>query len=106
MRWLRDDGTAVSLAGCTARMQVREDTQDAALLIELSTDNGRIFVNGPEGLIHLVLTAAETALFPVPSGAWPNVRSWVHDLVVTDPLGQVLRTIRGRFIVTATVTRS
>lgn len=47
--------------GCTARMQLREDVDSAAVLWEMSTDNGRIELAG--NTLTLVFEAADSSAF-------------------------------------------
>lgn len=105
-QWLRD-GVPMDLAGCTALMQVREDTPTQALLIELSTANSLIAINPAQGLVHFMLPAAVTRTFPVPTGTgFPDRRGWIHDCQITDSIGRIIPYIRGRWIVVGAVTRS
>ena len=70
------DGAAVDLIGCTATMQVRHGPNSRDVLIELSTSNGRLVIDGEAGTITLRLTAAETSALE--SGG-------VYDMFVTYP---------------------
>jgi hypothetical protein len=53
-----EDGPPVDLSGYEARMQVR-DPLDDGLVIELSTTDGRLTIDGPEGLILLRVEASD-----------------------------------------------
>ena len=46
-------------AGCTARMQLRQEVASSAVLLECTTENGRIELVG--NTLTLVLSAADTA---------------------------------------------
>lgn len=87
----------VSLVGCTARMQVREKLDAPAVLLELTTENGRIVLGGLAGTVTLVLTAAETEAL-----TW---RSGVYDLEIEFPSGDVRRLLAGTVRVVPEVTR-
>lgn len=59
--WKQGNGTPVDLTGCTAAVDVRLTEFSATAVIELTTENGRIAIDGPAGKVTLSLTAAETA---------------------------------------------
>jgi hypothetical protein len=84
------------LESFTARMQVRRTVDSTSTLIELTTENGRIFLNEEPGRIRLLLTAAATAGI---------TNSGVYDLEIIDGSGQVSRVIQGLFTLSQEVTR-
>lgn len=51
----------IDLAGFTARMQIRAKLESDTVLIDFTTENGKIVINNTDKTITLVLTAAETA---------------------------------------------
>ena len=61
LRWLSPDKMPIDLTGCTARMQVREEVESTAALLELSTENGRIALGGTAGTVDLLIDAGTTA---------------------------------------------
>lgn len=85
----------VNLTGYTAKMQVRKKA-GAALLVELSTANGRIVITPLTGTILLTLTAAETNVLT------PGL--YLYDLELTNSTGFVIRFISGAFEVTGQIT--
>lgn len=87
----------VDLSGYSARMQVREKASAASTLIEFTTANGRIEMNGAAGRMVLKLAASETDTLE------PGV--YVYDLEIENGAGDVQRILEGRFVVTANVTR-
>lgn len=94
---LRDSsGSPVNLTGFTARMHVRRDVDASSILVELSTQNGRIALGGAAGTITLTLSAATTAGIS---------RSGVYDIEIVSSGGQVSRVLRGDFVVDREVTR-
>ena len=85
-----------SLLNHTARMQVRRTVDSATPLITLTTENGRIFISGNEGLITLIISATDTAAL---------TSSGVYDLEIISASGLVSRVIQGTFTLSPEVTR-
>lgn len=77
------DGAPIDLTGCTARAQVRE-TPDGALVHDFAAE-GRIAVRGPEGIIAITITPADSLKFK---------RRLMCDLLIDWPVaeGQPTRT--------------
>lgn len=86
-----------NLTGFTARMQVRSSITAPAILLELTTENGRVSLGTSNGKITLILTAAETAAF-----AWIT---GVYDLEIIDVAGKVTRLLKGTVAVDPEITR-
>lgn len=84
------------LTNHTARMQVRRTIESTTPLITLTTENGRISINGASGLINLSITAADTAAI---------TSSGVYDLEIISSNGLVSRVIQGTFTLSPEVTR-
>jgi hypothetical protein len=80
----------------TARMQVRRTVESTSSIISLTTENGRISLDGPNGLITLILGAADTSAL---------TSSGVYDLEIIDINGLVSRVIQGTFTLSLEVTR-
>jgi hypothetical protein len=87
---------AYPLTGHTARMQVRRTIESTTPLITLTTENGRISINGVLGLITLSISAADTAAL---------TSSGVYDLEIISSGGLVSRVIQGTFTLSPEVTR-
>ena len=51
----------VDLTGYTARMQIRAKLEDTTVLLELTTENGRISINNTTKTISLTISATDTA---------------------------------------------
>lgn len=68
LNWKDSDGVLVPLTGYTAELTVREPVSGAVLLT-LSTANGRITLTSP-GVIKLVISAADTALLTFDSAPY------------------------------------
>jgi hypothetical protein len=80
----------------TARMQVRRTIESTTPLITLTTENGRISINGASGLINLSISAEDTAAI---------TSSGVYDLEIISSGGLVSRVIQGTFTLSPEVTR-
>jgi len=87
------DGTPVDLTGMTARMQVRDVSEQ--VLVELTTENGRISLGGASGKITLSIDAATTADLD---------RGGVYDLELVNG-AEVTRVIMGKASLSKEVTR-
>jgi hypothetical protein len=83
-------------SGYTARMHIRRDVAATATLAVLTTENGCVSVNGPEGEVTISLTAAQTASIE---------RSGVYDIEIISPDNAVQKIVRGDFILNLEVTR-
>ena len=91
----------VDLTGYTARMQVRSELTSPAVLLELTTENGRIGItDATAGKLELRLTATETAALAFESGVYDL------ELVAPDaPDNTVTRLLAGSVTVLPEVTR-
>jgi len=90
-------GVPVNLSGYTADMQVRYAT-DTAIIVELSTANGRITIDAEYGRINLKLTASQTAALAA--------GTYQYDLNLTNTADStVYKILQGVFIVNASVTQ-
>lgn len=55
-----DTGAPANLTGSTARMQLRTSKSAASSVLELTTENGRISIDGAAGQINLTISATDT----------------------------------------------
>lgn len=92
----KPDGSVVDLSSYTAKLHMRSSKESDDILIELTTENGKI-VMGVDGQINLLVPAAETKEIE-----WTDA---VYDLLVTSPTGYVSRVIEGKVTVSTGVTR-
>ena len=90
-----NDDSIKNLDGVTGRMQVRTSLEASSALIEFTTSNGKMSINGELGTITLSLSAAETASL---------TQSGVYDLELVDGSGEVDRLIEGNFNLEQNVT--
>lgn len=88
----------VDLSGCVARAHIRADLADPVILLELTTDNGRIELGGADGTIRILISATDTAAI--------NWESGVYDLEIEFPGGRVVRRMAGPVSVSPEVTRA
>lgn len=84
-QWLPDGTTPQDLTLWHAGMRIGYPT---TMIVELTDDNGGIALD-VDGSVIITLLPAETALLA------PQVYSYHLDL--TDPVGNVIRLLRGRF---------
>lgn len=59
-----------SLAGMTARMQIRAKLEDTAVILELTTENGGILIDNALGTITIVISATATAALTFTSAVY------------------------------------
>lgn len=93
-RWSLD-GAPVNLTGWTGHMQARRFPSAGSVLVNLTETAGLAL--GADGIIDVLLTAAQTAALPVTRG--------VYDLRLSYPGGDTIPLAAGDFIVRAAVTR-
>lgn len=88
------------LTSYTAKMQVRVEKDSDDVILELSTENGGLIIDGARALVNVYATDSQTrAIAP---------GKYVYDLEVTAPVGEgsvVERLIEGSFTVSGEVTR-
>lgn len=87
----------VDMTGYTARMQIRASVDDPAVLIGLTTANGRIDLDSTNARITLSLSSTDTAAFDWTSG--------VYDLEMISPAGDVTALVGGKVTIVPEVTR-
>jgi len=89
LEWQASNGTPLDLTGYTARMQVRESHDAATILIELTTENGRISLNTPStGGIELRISADDAEGITWTSGVYDL--ELVHDSGGEDIVDNIL----------------
>lgn len=92
-----DPPAPVDITGCTARAHIRPEVASPVVLLELTTENGRIVLGGVEGTIQIYISALDTELITWDSG--------VYDLEIVFPGGRVVRRLAGGVSVSPEVTR-
>lgn len=89
--------TPIDLTSYTAEMHVRATVASAGTIIELSTSDSSIILDGVNGTIELLITA--TDMTAITAG------KYYYDLELYGPDDLIIRLIEGRFTVKAEVTR-
>lgn len=85
------------MTGWTARMQIRPEVGSEIVIAELTTENGGITIDPPEGKINLYLSDVETSAF--------SFEDAVYDIELVDQSGDVRRDIEGKIKLSPEVTR-
>lgn len=96
--WTDSAKKPINITNYTAKMQVRATVESSAVILELTTQNGRISLGGVLGTVTL----------NVPASVMQNVVAdkYVYDLELIAPTtGVVNRLVQGNFAVRAEVTR-
>ena len=93
-----DQGVPIDLSNYTAKMQIRLSVESSKVLLELSTTNGKITIDGPNGRIQLQLEPNDTTSLGL-------VRRGVYDLELTSPSLIVDRLLEGVVYFNPEVTR-
>ena len=90
---VQTDGTPWNLTGYTFAMQVRRSSNDANILLNLTSAT-------MNSVGQVSVTVSSATMNNIPAGRW------VYDIELTaGPGGQVTRILEGRFIVKAQVTQ-
>lgn len=87
----------VILTGYTAALQIRRTPADTQALVSLTSPNGGLTIDGPNGRVNIEIAAAVTSTL--------TPGRYVYDLVLTDPQSKKKRLVEGVAIVDAGVTR-
>lgn len=97
----QSDTTPIDLTGFTARMQGRLDITDLLPVIDWSTTDGEIVIDGAAGTITFDVPASVNALIPTNN----EFMTLVYDLILTSSTGQAERLIQGVLNISPSVTR-
>jgi len=94
----------INVTGFTARMQLRTTLEAASVIAELTTENGCITMGGADGLVHIHMTAAQTAALKAGKGYWDLELVDTTDTDI-DPLGHVNQIQSGKYTIVREITR-
>lgn len=97
LTWRDQNGALIDLSGFAARMQVRATVEDAIVLLEATSANGKLVVGGASGTITFNVPAVETAAL--------DFETAVYDLEVESGSGVVTRLLKGDVFLSLEVTR-
>ena len=86
----------VDISLFTAKMQVKAKKGSDPLIVELSTTNGRITFDGPNGVVFLTIDATTTNAL--------QTGVFKYDLELTDSSGNVTRLVEGSFTIKEQIT--
>jgi hypothetical protein len=92
-----ENGVPINLTGYTAAMQIRQNYNDSAALITLTSPSGGIVITGATGTINITISAEQTGSL--------DEGFYVYDLEITSTANVVTRLIQGQFTVAPEVTR-
>ena len=90
-------GVAIPLTNYTARMQARETISSPVAVIDATTANGQLTINGAGGIVSLALSATVTAAL--------DFRTAAYDLEIVSSAGVVTRLVQGTITLSREVTR-
>jgi hypothetical protein len=97
LTWKDAAETPINLTNYTARMQLREALDASAVLLSLTTENGRIALGGALGTIALSISAVDTAAL--------SKELMKYDLELVSAGGVVTRLLQGNVTLNKEVTR-
>lgn len=95
--WTDSDQNPIDLTGYTARMQIREKVESDTVLLELTTENGRIILNQEPGTIDLEINSLDSESLPAGKA--------VYDLELISSTNFVTRLLKGGIDIDPEVTR-
>jgi hypothetical protein len=89
-------GVVNDLTGCALKMQIR-DANTSAVLLELSTENGKIDLTPAPGLFVIKFAAADTA-----TATWESA---IYDCQLTDSANEITTLFGGDVLLLREVTK-
>jgi phage baseplate assembly protein gpV len=95
--WKTSDGAPIDLTNYAGKLQVRSSVTSDTVLLEMSTQNGRIQLGGTAGTIVLAMANTETSAITWLRG--------VYSFELTAPDGTVTRLLDGSISVSREIVR-
>lgn len=86
-----------SLAGVTAKMQIRPSLASSTIILELTNDNGKLLINNSDKTITILIGATDTALM--------DFTTAVYSLELTTAFNEVVQLINGSISLEKEITR-
>ena len=98
-----DEETPINLSDFDGRMDIRpfQESPDSDIILTLTTSGGEIVIDGPNGIINLILTADVTTTLSFDCA--------VYDLELVDrlePTEEVIRLVQGEVVLSTETTRT
>ena len=90
------DGVANDLTGASLKMQIR-DAETGSVLLELSTENGKIDLTPEDGFFVINFSAADTG-----NATWSSA---IYDLQMTNDAGEITTLFGGDVVLLREVTK-
>jgi len=91
-----DEVTPINLTGATAKMQVRDTKGGSKLAFTLTSPVGGITIDGPEGILNIVITPTQTNKLFYPKSS--------YDIMVIDSNGNKIKIVEGFMTLSRSVT--
>lgn len=88
----------IDLTGYIGRMHIRTSAASSTILLELTTENGRMTITPLEGKVELYISKTDTTAITTKGNA-------VYDLELESSGGEVLKMIRGTISFIEEITR-
>lgn len=98
IEYQEEDGTVIDITDYTVLFQVRETPGDEDVVLEASTEDGRVVVTGDEGLI--VITVPKEVTATLEAGF-----KGVYNVLITAPSGAADRILQGGAYVSPSTAR-
>lgn len=101
----------IDLSGASADMQVRASWDSGLILLELSTANGRIVLNNPQGNIQLSFLPGDTSTLTFTGQTPQNFPEvgygflWGYYDLMLNLSGQVSQLVKGKILLAPAITR-
>lgn len=91
-----DEVTPIDLTGASAKMQVRDTKGGNKLAVSLSSSEGNILIDGPEGKLTIKMTPTQTNKLFYPKSS--------YDIMVIDSNGNKIKLLEGFMTLSRSVT--
>lgn len=91
-----DEVTPIDLTGATAKMQVRDTKGGSKLAFTLTSPNGGIVIDGPNGKLTIKITPTQTNKMFYPKSS--------YDIMVVDTNGNKIKLVEGFMTLSRSVT--
>ncbi|MFM0022208.1 hypothetical protein [Paraburkholderia azotifigens] len=107
-----DEGAVINLSGASAQLQVRAAPASTQTVIALSTSDGSMVLDGPNGKLSWSIPGETTASYQIPAGLpiplGPKGSGYLlggYDLLVKDVGGRLIKYLTGNVYLVPDYTR-